>query len=63
MSRYSLPVIGLSSLLLASQVNALELGNIRVLSGEDEPFKADIELTDVGQLRPIDIAIALASEV
>ncbi|MFK8020038.1 MAG: FimV/HubP family polar landmark protein [Pseudomonadales bacterium] len=63
MSRYSLPVIGLSSLLLASQVNALELGNIRVLSGEDEPFKADIELTEVGRLRPIDIAVALANEV
>lgn len=63
MSRQSLPAIGLSSLLLASHVGALELGSIRVLSAEDEPFKADIELTDVGQLKPIDIAVALASEV
>lgn len=62
MSQYSLPVIGLSGILLAAQAGALELGGIRVLSDKDEPFKADIELSDVGSLRPIDIAVSLASE-
>ncbi len=62
MSQYSLPVIGLSGILLAAQAGALELGGIRVLSEKDEPFKADIELSDVGTLRPIDIAVSLASE-
>ncbi|MFK7732124.1 MAG: FimV family protein [Pseudomonadales bacterium] len=62
MSQYSLPVIGLSGILLAAQASALELGGIRVLSNKDEPFKADIELSDVGSLRPIDIAVSLASE-
>ncbi len=62
MPRNTLPAIGLSGLLLSSQLSALELGNIRILSAEGEPFKADIELYEVGDLRPLDIAVKLASE-
>lgn len=62
MPRYYLPAIGLSGLLLAGQAGALELGDIRVLSSDGQQFKADIELSDVGQLKPIDIAVKLASQ-
>ena len=50
----------LIGLVLPLQLFALGLGEIRVYSHLNEPFRAEVPLLDVGGLRPNDIKASIA---
>lgn len=62
MLRKTLVSLAVTGALYAVNGYALELGELTTQSSIDEPFRGQIELSDVGKLTPQDILVRLGSE-
>lgn len=62
MLRKTLVSMAVAASLYVSNGYALELGELISQSNEDEPYRGTIELSDTGNLAPVDVLVRLGSE-